>query len=82
VLSPGGKSFALKQAWEERVESEPEPTGLKWTGAAVWDAAIVLSAYLHANSGLIQVLRRVVCGISKDQSFLVREGDVSRLELA
>ena len=52
----GGKSFSLRQAWEERIESEPEPTGLKWTGAAVWDAAVVLSAYIHANAGLIQVL--------------------------
>ena len=51
----GGKSFALRQAWEERLDSEPEPTGLKWTGAAVWDAAVILAAFLHANSGLIQV---------------------------
>ena len=28
---------------------------MKWTGAAVGDAAVVLSAFLHDNAGLIQV---------------------------
>eukprot|EP00960_Hanusia_phi_P034505 751118-Hanusia_phi.AAC.4 len=49
-----GESFMIRQSWDERAEDEPEPTGLKWTGAAIWDAAILLSEYLAKNHGLLK----------------------------
>ena len=49
-----GESFMIRQSWDERADDEPEPTGLKWTGAAVWDAAILLSEYLAKNPELVR----------------------------
>lgn len=40
---------------DDRTEEDPEPTGMKWTGAAVWDAAVVLSDFLCTRKSLIEV---------------------------
>jgi len=58
----GGHTVVVRQSWEERSEEDLEPTGMKWTGAAVWDAAIVLSEFLASNTHLIQRKRVLEVG--------------------
>ena len=51
----GSKSYTIQQSMDDRpVELQPLHPGMKWTGAAVWDPAIVLCQYLEKNSHLFQ----------------------------
>jgi len=52
----------IQQSWGERTEDDLEPTGLKWTGAAVWDAAVVLSDFLLKNRTLVEGKRVLELG--------------------
>eukprot|EP00288_Rhodomonas_lens_P017593 CAMPEP_0177700692 /NCGR_PEP_ID=MMETSP0484_2-20121128/6227_1 /TAXON_ID=354590 /ORGANISM="Rhodomonas lens, Strain RHODO" /LENGTH=245 /DNA_ID=CAMNT_0019211903 /DNA_START=150 /DNA_END=887 /DNA_ORIENTATION=+ len=58
----GGTPFVINQAWDDRTEEDPEPTGMKWTGAAVWDAAVVLSDFLCTRKSLIEDKRVLEVG--------------------
>eukprot|EP00283_Hemiselmis_rufescens_P012924 CAMPEP_0173456500 /NCGR_PEP_ID=MMETSP1357-20121228/56126_1 /TAXON_ID=77926 /ORGANISM="Hemiselmis rufescens, Strain PCC563" /LENGTH=220 /DNA_ID=CAMNT_0014423729 /DNA_START=35 /DNA_END=697 /DNA_ORIENTATION=+ len=62
ALVIGGRAVKVRQTWERRSEDDLEPTGMRWTGAAVWDAAIVLSEFLAANKQLIHRKRVLEVG--------------------
>jgi predicted nicotinamide N-methyase len=49
----GSRSYTIQQSMDDRpVELSPLHPGMKWTGAAVWDPAIVLCQYLEKNTHL------------------------------
>jgi len=60
----GEKPVQIRQGWDDRKDDEPEPTGMKWTGAAVWDAAVVLSEFLadDRNKDLVRDCRVLELG--------------------
>ena len=49
----GDRSYTIQQTMDDRpVELHPMRPGMRWTGAAVWDPAIVMSQYLAQNTHL------------------------------